>query len=101
MEWTVGQARQRFSELLRESAEQPQIITNRNRPIAAVVDSNTFQEFEQWRSRRRKSLFDCFSELRAILDNESYELTIPERTSRNNPFPEVLDELSPGHEHRQ
>ncbi len=97
MQWTVAQARQRFSELLREAAETPQIITNRDRPVAAVVDGETFREFQEWRARKRTSLAECFRELRKICQEEDYEFAFTERTNRPNPFPEVLDELSAGH----
>lgn len=97
MQWTIGQARQRFSELLREATGEPQIITNRDRPVAAVIDESTFRQFQEWQARRRTSLSECFQELRRICAEEDYELVIPERTTRANPFPQVLDELSSGH----
>lgn len=98
MQWTIGQARQRFAEVLREAAGEPQIITNRERPVAAVVDGETFRQFQEWRTRQQSSIYDCFRELRRICEEEDAELTIPDRSTRKNPFPTVLDELSAGHE---
>jgi predicted metallo-beta-lactamase superfamily hydrolase len=37
---------------------------------------------------------DAFANLRQILQEEDYELTLPERVDRSNSFSEVLDELS-------
>ena len=98
MKWTVGQARQRFSELLRDALGEPQIITNRDRPVAAVVDGETFRQFEEWRARRRTNLDQCFQELRQICAEEDAEIVVPKRSTRQNSFPEVIDELSGRHE---
>lgn len=97
MQWTIAQARQRFSELLRQAADAPQIVTNRDRPVAAVVDAETFREFQEWKTRKRTSLAECFQELRKICREENYEFVTTDRTERANSFLDVLDELSPGH----
>ena len=39
MSWSIAQAKQRFSELLRQAAEAPQLIFNRERMVAAVIDA--------------------------------------------------------------
>ena len=94
MEWTIAQARQHFSQVVKDAGQEPQLITNRSRPVAAVLDAETFQEFQQWRQRRRPSLFDSLQELSRICQAEDYSLVVPERLNRPNLFTaENLDEL--------
>ena len=94
MEWTIAEARQRFSQLVKDAHQEPQVITNRNRPVAAVLDAETFMKFQEWRQQCRRSLFDSLQDLGRICQEENYELVIPERVNRTNQFAEVLDEIS-------
>lgn len=92
MKWTVAQARQHFSELLRLSATEPQPIFNRNRAIAALVDMDTFERFQQWRARENaRSLGDAFDDLREICKEENYTLRTGARKDRPNDFAEACD----------
>lgn len=94
MRWTVAEARQRFSELLRMTSESPQSIFLRNRPVAAVVDLKTFEEFQAWRNRQQAvTIADAFEELRRIEKHEAYTLRTRPRVNRSNPFTEVVDEF--------
>ena len=99
MEWTVTQARSHFSEVLRGASEEPQLITSRNRAVAAVVSGETFREFQAWRKRQNRSLYECFEELRCLCADENYELPVRPRANRINSFVEVLDGLAAGHEY--
>ena len=90
MTWKIAQAKQHLSRLIREAANEPQIIYNRNRPVAAVIGGETLQIFETWRKeqRTRRSLSEAFSELRALCLEEDYELPDVDRRDRSNPFAE-------------
>jgi len=89
MNWTVAEARRRFSELIRQSRVEAQPVYNRGRLVAAVVDAQEYREFESWReSRNRKSVAQAFDELRRICDEEEYTLVTPQRLDRENPFSE-------------
>lgn len=89
MNWKIAEAKQSFSRLVRESAEEPQLIFNRHRLVAVVVEPESFQEFEEWRRQReRRSIGDAFAELRALCDEEDYELVVPDRADRTNLFAE-------------
>lgn len=55
MTWKIAQAKQHFSQLIRAAADEPQFISNRNRPVAAVIGGETFALFATWRSRRSPS----------------------------------------------
>ena len=91
MNWNVAEAKQRFSEVVRAAEEKPQWIYNRGRLVAALVPAEDLEQFLAWRERKEHtSLADAFAELRRICDEESYELPIPERKNRPNPFADEL-----------
>ncbi len=96
MNWNVAQAKQKLSEVLRGASEEPQLIFNREKLVAAVVDSATFKEFRKWKQESdRKSIGEEFAELRAICAEEGeWELPVPVREDRRNPFAEALEDVS-------
>jgi prevent-host-death family protein len=84
--WKIGQAKQRFSEVVREAAEEPQRIYKRDRLVAAVVDADDLEEFLEWkRGRKRRSLAEAFDELRRIQGEEA-PIEAPPRIDRPNSF---------------
>ena len=86
MNWKIGQAKQRFSEVVREASEEPQWIYKRDRLVAAVVDAEGLDEFLQWkRGRNRRSLAEAFDELRRVRGDEA-PIEAPPRMDRPNPF---------------
>ncbi len=95
MDWKVAEAKQRFSEVVRLAAEEPQLIYKRDRLVAAVIDGDTLQAFESWRQRQQQaSLADAFMNLRSLAAEEHYVLEIPGRGDRPNAFADAIDELS-------
>lgn len=87
MEWKIAEAKQRFSEVVRAAEEEPQWIYNRDHLVAAVVEPETMRAFLTWREgRERPSLADAFAELRKLCAEDQYELEIPDRKDRPNPF---------------
>lgn len=96
MSWNIAQAKQQFSEVVRLTAEEPQMIYNRDRCVAAVIDAESFKAFDAWRKRSAcKTLGDEFAELRQIAAEESYELpTLPRSAvGRPNAFVTMLEEI--------
>ena len=94
MKWSVAKARERFSDLLRKAATEPQEIYNRDRLVAAVLGPDSFRELsESMEKTARKTLRESFAEMREVMKEEGYKLEIPARKSRKNDFPKVLDEL--------
>ena len=92
MEWKIGDAKQHFSEVIRATEEGPQWIYNRERLVAAVVEPDTLREFLAWREKEQKpSLAEVFAGLRRICAEEGYELEIPMRQDRPNPFADDED----------
>ncbi len=94
-EWNVGEAKQQFSELLRRSENEPQLIYRRNRLIAAVV---AMDETKAATLTQRVTIGDRFEEAREIFRRENYRLPEVLRRSRRNDFVRVLDAMADGHE---
>lgn len=91
MRWKVAEAKRHFSQLIRDAEEAPQVILNRDRVVAAVVDPDTFEAFEAWRAEtQRTTIADAFDELRRICAEESYMIEPVTRTDRPNPFADAL-----------
>ena len=68
MDWNIGQAKQRFSEVIR----------------AAELE-------HAWRRQQRWSIGAEFAELRALCAAEDYELPVLPREDRANSFADALD----------
>ena len=81
--WGTGEAKQRFSEVLRRSAEEPQLIYSRDRLVAVVVSAADYAELERAReSRQRQTLAERFAEVRDICARYDYELDTGVRADR-------------------
>ena len=80
MHWKIGEAKQRFAEVVRAAEDEPQRIYHRGRLVAGLVDAQTLEEYLAWRDRRgRRTIADAFTELRELLHDEPEGLTFPER----------------------
>ncbi|MDP2194943.1 MAG: hypothetical protein Q8J72_03025, partial [Rhodocyclaceae bacterium] len=104
MSWNIAQAKQQFSEVVRLSVEEPQMIYNRDRCVAAVIDAETFKAFDEWRkTAKHKTLGAVFAELRRIAAEDNYELpTLPRSaTGRPNAFVAMLEECEEGAPHER
>jgi PHD/YefM family antitoxin component YafN of YafNO toxin-antitoxin module len=95
MHWKVAEAKQKLSDIVRQAAREPQLIYNRDRLVAAIVDAQTFAAFQAWcEQNERRSLADAFAELRQIADEEHYSLDLPPRLDRAKAFVDVGDDVS-------
>jgi len=84
VKWLTADAKQQFSELLRRSAEEPQLIYRRDRLVAAVISPDDFAELEQARALRAgRTLGQRFDEVREICARYDYELDTGERRDRD------------------
>ena len=81
--WNIAVAKSSFSELIMDSKKEPQIITNRNRPVAVVMD---ISEYESLGLKKVKTptVGDLLHELRAIQNDEKAVIEIPARRDRRN-----------------
>lgn len=93
MSWNIADAKQRFSLLVKQAVAEPQLIYNRKHLVAAVIDAEEYQAFKAWSEQRAaRSLADEMAELRALIEQEDAELTLPPRTTRANAFTRVWDD---------
>ena len=87
MKWTIARARQSFSKVIRSAARSPQAIYHRRKLVAGVVDGATLSEILETKERKgQKTIGAAFEELRAICQEEEYELVVSERRDRDSEF---------------
>lgn len=86
VKWRVAEAKQRFSEVLRAAESEPQLIFNRDRLAAAVVGAADFEAMSAELRRARAPLGEVFAEVRALCAEEGWELEVPERADRPDPW---------------
>jgi prevent-host-death family protein len=91
MDWKVAEAKQRFSELLREAVTEPQLIHNRSRLVAVVVGAAEAAAFLEWRRQASRSVADAIDEIGRICGEEGYSLEIAPRVDRENPLLRAAD----------
>ena len=92
MPWNIAQAKQQFSEMVRRSATQPQLIYKRKNLVAAVIDAEEYRAFKAWSDQaRERTLADEFAELRGIMREQDYQLAASPRSSRKSSLTEILE----------
>ncbi len=86
MNWTIAEARQHFSQLLKETENQPQNIYKRDQWVATIVDAETYEAFQLWQESQKDSITKSLSHLAQLCQEEDYQLELPKRSNRPNPF---------------
>lgn len=95
MNWKLADAKQHLSRVVRLAREEPQILQNRDEPVAAVVSLADFERFREWQRRNEKTLAEAFAELRHTAAEEDWELEPSVRTDRMNPLLGAGDSTRP------
>jgi prevent-host-death family protein len=90
MHWKLADAKQQLSQVVRLAKGEPQILQNRDEPVAAVVNLEEFERFREWQRRNEKTLAEAFADLRQIAADENWEPTLPPRRDRPNAFLETV-----------
>ncbi len=99
MRWKIGQAKQRFSEVVRRAAAEPQLICNRERVVAAVIDVGSADRLRSILEREgQRTIAEAFDAFRQVAARERYTLKIPQRKNRENAFPHAIDRPSRRHQ---
>ena len=94
MSWNIAQAKQHFSDVVKQSADEPQLLYNRDRRVAAVINAEQFSSFQTWRQRQNmKPLGEAFAEPRQLMREENHELEIPPRSALRRSPPEFAREM--------
>jgi prevent-host-death family protein len=64
MSISIAQSRQQLSSLIALAQQQPQVITNRNKPVAVLVSADYFDSHQVAAQVEAQSLFDRVQGLR-------------------------------------
>ena len=87
MNWSVAEAKQRLSEVLRRAASRPQTITKRARDVAVVVSVPEFRAFQKWKSAgEKKTVAEALAELSLASGRTAPALKAPKRRNRPRQF---------------
>ena len=85
-EWSIAEARLHLSEVVKRSKIGPQVLENRGKPVAAVVDSETLGRLQLLVPLTKGALL-LQSLARVIAqDNEDVGLDLPGKTGPRDPF---------------
>lgn len=98
MNWNIAQAKQHFSDVVKQAATEPQIIYNRNTPVAALITADELEEYRRLKAAcLPKSLGEAFAELRQLAAGDPDPLPEPDRFAamRPNAFDQALDQECP------
>jgi len=87
MEWKIANAKTQFSELISQAAKEPQVICNREKPVAVVLN---FDEYNRLRDldaivHRRPKLAKFAEYSIQLVDKKSLrETQLPSRSDRRD-----------------
>jgi prevent-host-death family protein len=85
--WSVAEAKQQLSEVLRRAASRPQTITKRARDIAVVIDVREFRAYQEWKGEgRKKTVAAALAELNLVSGGDAPALKTPKRRNRRRQF---------------
>lgn len=94
MNWKIAEAEHKFSELIRSTIKEPQLIYNSDRLVAVVIEPEVYKEFLSWRERQSQSnMAEELKELQKLCVEDNYTLFVPSRQNRSEVFTET-NELS-------
>ncbi len=83
MSTSIAQSRQQLSALIAAAQQQPQVITNRNKPVAVLVSADYFARSESAVKAEAPSFYSRLLQLRqAHAPQDDVGLGVPEPASR-------------------
>lgn len=93
-EWKISEAKARLSEVVSHCVEEPQVLYNRKKPVAALIDMEEYEAFLEYKkSHKKPTMRELLDELHEINQVEPEMDELPPRTSRPVPyFDEGTDE---------
>lgn len=91
--WLIRDAKARFSFLLKAAKKNPQVITSRGEPVAAIIDVKLFEKLMALLAEAKKpTLQMSMAELKKINELETEDIEILPRVDRPNQILEDHDE---------
>lgn len=83
MSMSIAQTRQQLSAVIAAAQQQPQVITNRNTPVAVLVSADYFQRSETAAQPKARSFYSQVMQLReTYMPEDNTGLEMPETTAR-------------------
>ena len=80
--WKISGAKAKLSKVIELGHKEPQMIVNRDNPVAVLMGIEDFNKFEEFQQKTSKpSVQELLSELQEINRNED-DLDLPLRTDR-------------------
>jgi prevent-host-death family protein len=98
--WSIAQAKQQFSELVRLSEAAPQPIMRHHKEVAVLLSARDFEEFQQLRRDKQptktigQQFLDGMSDIRQMLqdaDPDYQGIELPSRADRANAVADMLE----------
>ena len=90
--WNIAAAKQSLTQVIRDAQISPQIISNRGRPVAAVIAIESLADVERARAASPLRLTDLLAPLReAALEQHGDADALGVRTDRRNAFIDLTD----------
>lgn len=85
MSISIAQSRQQLSALIAAAQQQPQVITNRNKPVAVLVSADYFKRSEASTLPVAESFYSQLLQLRqAFMPRDDTGLTAPTAPARQS-----------------
>ena len=96
MSISIAQSRQQLSALIAAAQQQPQIITNRNKPVAVLVSAEYFARSEAAVKPLDDSFYAQVQQLRETFPpQDDTGLAVPETATRNVAWQRANDFAGP------
>lgn len=85
-EWKISEAKARLSEVVSNCVEEPQVLYNRQKPVAALIDIEEYEAFLAYKEAQKKpTIAEMLDELREINKVEEDFGELPPRVDRPLP----------------
>lgn len=93
--WTITDVKDRFTDILSASLQEPQFVYDQNNPVGVVLDFGFFNRLMNLRVRQpRPTIAELLDELSEIHKSEAFEIEVPPRQDRPNAMLEIADDVS-------
>jgi len=81
--WKISDAKARLSEVVGACREEPQLLYNRGKPVAAIIGMDGFEAYQRFQAEsRRPSMVSLLRELDELNEAEADFGEAPQRTDR-------------------
>ncbi|NQY31953.1 MAG: type II toxin-antitoxin system Phd/YefM family antitoxin [Coraliomargarita sp.] len=91
--WKISEAKARLSEVVSHCVDEPQVLYNRKKPVAALIDMEEYEQFLEYKkSTKKKTMAELLDELREINKHEPEMDELPPRNDRPMPDFDDLDD---------